>query len=237
MNYRALALVTALSLAGCGPPTVSQVSLQEKVLTRPNPTAYDFDAGIGEVKAAIQKQHEDWSHQMSTRYGHKICGGDGDAASRQIYTRRLQMIGLESLVWKGDADSLTRGLLTRAGNENDACLLGMEAPYSESQVYFQEGQPLIYHADFHIHLAPLGSGKTRVEITTYDSRVAAGVDRRFSVHSSGPGLFTVTVAPTTIEEYQILLGIGEKLGITNMPPLVTPGPASPVRQHVKARNT
>ena len=237
MSYRVLGLLAVLALAGCNPPVASQVTLQEKVLPHPNPTTYDFDASIGEVRAAIRKEHEDWGQEMSIKYGNKTWGGDGDVASRQLYTRRLQMIGSESLVWKGDADSLARGLLTRPGNEDDAYLLGMEAPYSESQVYFQGGQPLIYHADFHIHLALLGSGRTRVEITTYDSRVAAGVDRSPTVHFSGSSLFTVAVAPTTVEEYQILRGIGQRLGVTNMPPLVTPRPDSSVRQVVKARNT
>jgi hypothetical protein len=112
----------------------------------------------------------------------------------------------------------------------------MEVPYGESQVYFEGATPLIYYADFHIHVIPVASGKTRVEITAYDSRVAAGVDRRFSWVSSGPGLFVVAVAPTTVEEYQILLGIGEKLGTKNMPPLVLPGADAPVRQLVKPTN-
>jgi len=209
------------------------VVFQEKVLPRANPTAFEFNASVSEVTNAVRRSHDEWSHEMSKKYGSKTWDGVGDAVSRRVHTRRLQMIGLESLVWKGDADSLTRGLLTKPGNENDAYLLGMEAPYCESAVYFQDGQPLIYHADFHIHLASVASGRTRVEITTYDPQVAAGVDRRFSPVSSGPGLFTVEVAPTTVEEYQILLGIGRILGTTNMPQLAIPGVDASAKQIVR----
>jgi hypothetical protein len=107
-------------------------------------------------------------------------------------------------------------------------LFGSTSPVGESQVYFKDGQPLIYYADFHIHLTPLDSKKTRVEIFTYGSSVVTGVDESWSPH--GPAFIFVNVDPTTIEQYQILLGIGQQLRMTNMPPLVTPGMDAPMKE-------
>ncbi len=232
MRHGSLGLLigATLTFAGCGQ---REVTFQERVLAHPNPTAYEFEAGVSDVKRAIQESYDGWHFGTSKAYTAKVWQGDGDAVSKRVHSRALQLVGHEVLLWKGDGDSITKGLLIKPGNENDAYLLGMEAPYGESQVYFGGATPLIYYANFHIHLAPVASGKTRVEITTYDCKVAAGVDRRFFPVSSGPGLFVVAVAPTTVEEYQILLRISEKLGTKNMPPLVAPGHDSAVRQLTK----
>jgi len=137
------------------------------------------------------------------------------------------------LLWKGDGDVLAKNLLTSPGNENDAYLYGGTSPVGESQVYFKSGQPLIYYADFHIHLTAISSNKTRLEIITYGSRVIAGLDQSLSPH--GPSLIFVEVPPTTIEQYRILLGIGEELGAKEMPLLVAPGSGAPVKELIFSR--
>ncbi len=230
-----LSLVGAvvLAAAGCERTGSTQISLQERLLPRANPTSYEFEANISETKAAIQRAYDDWHYETSKNYGERTWRGEGDAVSRRVYSRALQLIGHELLVWR-EGDALANGLLSKPGNENDAYLSGQEAPFCESEVYFKDGQPLIYYADFQIHLAGVGPKRTRVEILTYGSKVAVGVDKRFSpVH--GPGFFLLDVAPTTVEEYQILLKIGEQLGAKEMPKLVAPGPDSAVRQITKPR--
>jgi hypothetical protein len=153
-----------LAFSGCGQ---RQVTFQERVLPRRNPTAWEFEAGITDVKIAIQKSYDDWHFGTSKAYTARVWQGDGDAVSKRVHSRALQLVGHEDLLWKGDGDLLTKGLFAKPGNENDAYLLGMEAPYCESQVYFEGATPLIYYADFHVHLAPLASGKTRVGKTIH----------------------------------------------------------------------
>jgi hypothetical protein len=234
MNYRVLGLVTAtaLALAGCGPPAVNQITLQEKLLPHPNPTNHVFDASVSDVKTAIKKGFAKWEDEQLKSNRNRVWKGGGDAEAKRLLTLALQLPpGM--LFWKGDADSLAKDLLTKPGNENDAYFYGTDSPVGESQVYFKDGQPLIYYTDFHIHLTALGPKRSRVEICTYDSSVVSGVEQRWAPH--GTSFIRVNVDPTTVEEYQILLRIGEQLGVKDMLPLATATADSPARQLTKPR--
>lgn len=234
VSHQFLALFggVALIFTGCelqaSQNQVEQITLQERLLSQPNPTNYKFDATISGITNAIRKAFDKWQEEQTKKYQRKEWEGVGDATTKHFLTLALQSSGLVSLFFKGDADALSKNLLTKAGNENDAYLFGSTSSLGESQVYFKGGHPLIYYADFHIHLTAISPQKTRVEIFTYGSRVVTGVDKRYSPH--GPSLIFVEVPPTTIEQYQILLRIGQQLGITNMPPLVVPGRDASVRE-------
>jgi len=227
----ALFVGAVLALAGCeqqGASNVEQVTLQERVLSHPNPTNYVFDASVSQVTNAIRKAYGmDWYLAEAKKNHERVWEGPGDAKAKHARTLALQQPP-PSLFFKGDADALSKNLLTKPGNENDAYLFGSTSSVGESQVYLKDDYPLIYYADFHIHLAPVGPTKTSVEIFTYDSSVVAGLDESWSPH--GPSFIYVEVPPTTIEQYQILLGIGQQLGVTNMPSLVVPGPDAPVKE-------
>jgi hypothetical protein len=224
----ALLVATTLVASGCGKP---QVSLQERVLPHANPTSYEFDdATINDVKSAIKMAFEKWRDEELKNRKERIWKGSGDADAKRLLTMQLQLPPA-SLIWKGDADALSKHLLTKTGNENDAYFYGTDSPVGESLVYPKDGQPLIYFADFHIHLAAVDPRKTRVEIFTYDSSVNTGAKGPRSAH--GRTFLFVPVAPTTVEEYQILLRIGEQIGVKGMPRPVIPAPDSPVRELTK----
>ena len=74
-----------------------------------------------------------------------------------------------------------------------------------------------YTADFKLLLTPVSDSKTRVDVRTSESKVRIGAN--FGGHA---GDYYERVAPTTIEEYRILLKIGTALGEQNMPPLRLP---------------
>jgi hypothetical protein len=233
---RALTMAVGIVFVGCEQrhsSQIEQVNLQEKLLPYQNPTSYEFDAGVADVKDAIGKafgqEHrtKQWREAQSA-----IWKGKGDAAAQKSLTDALRWQGA-MLLWKGEADVLTRGALAKPGTENDAYLYGGGTCVGESQTYFKEGQPLIYYADFHIHLTAMDERKTRIEIFTYESCVVAGLDESWSPH--GPSLIFVQVDPTTVEQYQILLGIGEQLGTKNMPQLITPAPDAQVKQLILPR--
>jgi hypothetical protein len=228
-----LLIGTTLTLTGCGQQHVREVILQQRLLPHPNPTAYDFDADVSHVKGAVKRAFDKWRDEQTTKYQAMVWKGSGDAETQHILSLVLQSSGLMQLLWKEDGDAPTKDTFTKPGNENDAYIFGGDTPVGESQVYFKDGQPLIYYANFHIHLTVVSPQKTRVEIFTDDSSLAAGLDKSWSPH--GPALIFVKVDPTTIEQYQILLGIGEQLGTKDMPQLVTPGPDSQVRQIKKPR--
>lgn len=228
-----------LTLPGCEQRQsgqTGQVTFQQRVLPHPNPTNYEFDATIGDVKDAIKKAFSKWREEELKLRERRVWNGPGDAEAKRRLTAALQRPPMY-LFWKGDADALAKDLLTRPGNENDAYFYGTDSPVGESQVYFKDGQPLIYYADFHIHLTAVGPKRTRVEIFTCDSSVAAGAEKSLTVHRYGNSLITANVDPTTVEEYQILLRLGEQLGAKDMPPLIIPGTNSPMKQLTKPRQS
>jgi len=235
-SLQALLVGAVLVFTGCEQcqsGDVNQVTLEKKLLPQPNPTSYEFDATVSDVKDAVKIAIKRWEDELRRNYQGRVWKGDGDADTKKSLSQTLQLSGSASLLWKGDADSLANGLLTKSGNENDAYVWGGGRPVGESQTYFKDGHPLIYFADFHIHLTATSPQKTRVEVTAYGSSVVTGLDKSWSPH--GPSLIFVTVEPSTIEEYQILLKVGEQLGTKNMSPLVTPGTDSPVRELTKPR--
>lgn len=219
----------AIGLIGCGGQPADQTFVQ-RILPHHNPTNYTFLASIADVKHAVAKAYGgEWEKELAEKNRGKVWMGNADARSTCLLNKTLQE-PMPLLLWKENGDGLAKGLLTKPGNENDAYVYNADAPM-KSQVYFKDGQPLIYYADFHIHLTPFDSRTTRVEIFTYDPNVGIGLDTRWAPH--GPRLIGVAVAASTVEEYEILLRIGAALGVTNMPALVTPPPDAPVRQVTK----
>jgi hypothetical protein len=232
-NHELLAVLvaTVFTFVGCGllqGRQVQHITLQQRLLPLPNPTSYEFEASVGDVKSALHRAYnEHWRLEQCKKNEARFWAGDGDAKAKRLLTMELQLPP-GFLFWKGDADALSKQLLTKPGNENDAYFYGTDSPVGESQVYVRNSKPLIYYADFHIHLTSLAPDKTRVEILTYDSVVVVGVEKSWSPH--GTSFIAVKVDPTTVEEYQILLRIGEQLGAKRMLPISVPTPQSPVKE-------
>ena len=82
----------------------------------------------------------------------------------------------------------------------------------------------VYDACFFVNLESTSANSTRATVVTLKPRIAVGRKREFDAHK---GMVWNPVwqdsEPSTIEEYQILLRIGERLGIKkNMPQLIIP---------------
>ncbi|WP_291530026.1 hypothetical protein [Bacteroides sp. UBA939] len=83
-----------------------------------------------------------------------------------------------------------------------------------SKIYFRFGKPLPYFVEFHLHLDSISEHKTKVEIFTLDPEIFL-----FGIGYGHIGFSrSKKVPPSTIEEYEILLAIGEQLGERDMPP-------------------
>jgi len=82
-----------------------------------------------------------------------------------------------------------------------------------SKMYFRFGKPLPYSPEFIIHLDSISEKKTNVVVITSDTTVVVG--------GIGFGHVGYTwekkVSPSTIEEYEILLLIGQQLSQEGMP--------------------
>ena len=83
----------------------------------------------------------------------------------------------------------------------------------KSKMFFRFGNPLPYSPEFIIHLDSISEKKTNVVVYTSDTTIVVG--------GIGVPHFGYTwekkVSPSTIEEYEILLLIGQQLGQEGMP--------------------
>ena len=95
--------------------------------------------------------------------------------------------------------------------KNDALLRNHDDV--KSKMFFRFGNPLPYFPEFIIHLDSISEKKTNVVVYTSDTTIVVG--------GIGVPHFGYTwekkVSPSTIEEYEILLLIGQQLGQEGMP--------------------
>ena len=81
---------------------------------------------------------------------------------------------------------------------------------------------LDYEAWFYLHLESIDETHTKLTITTFEPMLIVGRDLLPSPPHFGRGYKKMTVEPSTIEEYEILLKIGNLVGEKDMPPLILP---------------
>jgi hypothetical protein len=113
-------------------------------------------------------------------------------------------------------------MFSQKGNSLDFCLESINY-IGKSKIYFAKGRGFLdYQAWFYLHLESIDNKHTKVRISTFKPEVVVG--RKVL---PGPPHFvrrdkTLTVEPSTIEEYEILLEIGNLVGEKKMPPLILP---------------
>src|SRR5712691_8730510 len=98
---------TTLVLTGCGQ---QRATLQERMLPQSNPTNYEFDASVTDVKESLRNAYDDeWLMKEAKKNRERVWTGNGDARDKRLLTIALQLPP-GSLFWKGDADTLSKGL-------------------------------------------------------------------------------------------------------------------------------
>lgn len=115
-------------------------------------------------------------------------------------------------------------IVTRPENKNDFFIFNM-LPNDTSIVFRSKERPIPYFYSLHLHITSIDSQTTLVEVRTVDPSISIGVRFPHNIlPSSVPGAaLTKPVQPSTIEEYKVLLKIGEVLGVREkMPPLRLP---------------
>jgi len=179
-------------LAACGAPRVEQ-----RTLAQPNPTSYDFAVSVEAIQQAI------------------------DA----LYTQQFREHALNSFsIAKADDEPLSdeqRERFERPEGADDRYLWYMHAPMGLSLVYFVDGEPAPYIADFHLEIQALEAQLTRVAVEAVEPQVIAG-KTLLPRHELSRANIYLAVSPSTVEEYQLLLRIGEILGQPDMPALRVP---------------
>jgi hypothetical protein len=110
-------------------------------------------------------------------------------------------------------------------NTNDLYLHNYGSPIASSSVYRGAKEGLAFFASFHLHLADTGTNSTIATVTALDTQIVNGWYFGLNIHTGfGRQARIVPASPTTVEEYAILLYLGNYLGATDMPELVVPSP-------------
>src|SRR5258706_536767 len=117
-------------MAGCGE---RHVIFQQRLLAHPNPTNFEFNASLSAVKEAIKQAFKESLASAARNNRLRVWNGAGDPEAKRLLTILLQLPP-GNLFWKGDADALSKQLLTKPGNENDAYFYGTDSPVGESPV-------------------------------------------------------------------------------------------------------
>jgi hypothetical protein len=114
-------------------------------------------------------------------------------------------------------------LLSQTNNNEDVFLWSI-GEYCKSRIYQNKnGEFLSYWVSFYLHLEKIDEYHTKVSIKTIEPRVIIGREcLPKPPHFVRKDKF-LAVEPSTIEEYEILLRIGELVGEKNMPQLKLPG--------------
>ena len=93
----------------------------------------------------------------------------------------------------------------------------------KSKIYQRiNGDSLEYMASFYLHLETISEKKTKVSIRTIEPKVKIGKALFRSLPHFARESRNLPVEPSTIEEYEILLKIGNLAGEMDMPPLHLP---------------
>jgi hypothetical protein len=189
-------VIVALSIfiSGC------MVYYDYEVLTlkRPNPTSYVFNASVDKIKRVlVEKIAPTPSYDNTIRYAK---GG------------RIFFFVRDNLY-----DSFK--YLNTEENLDDAII---EDEGSPSYVYYNKEEPIVYSVKLHIHFKALSPDSTLVEIRAINPNIQVGYHVMRALVDMGMTK-TKEVPPSTIEEYQLLLAIGEGLGMKDqMPKLILP---------------
>lgn len=158
-----------------------------------NPVRYEFDFSINEIHHAIRK------------------------AKKNYVGVSLSFVGDSDITWGKE-------ILKDPVNSNDAFIWKFN--YDSSYIYYNKNEKIEYKYSAHLHLTPIAEKRTQVEVRTLDREIFIGVRFPYNIitflkSASAPKFRSVP--SSTIEEYKLLLDIGETLGVKEkMPPLILP---------------
>lgn len=177
-------------------------TIKTRSLAQKNPTSYVFPGPVPEVREKIITAFNDFPTRR-------------EFASFVSPNNQYFMVSVRTREDEGYSDPI----FASPENRNDVYLHSWGEPIDPSEVYSGGGKPLRYRAEFQLHITAPDDNRTHISVITHQPSVING-----SVCCGLHGYKSndVAVAPTTIEEYRILLFIGRILGVSNMPPLRLP---------------
>ena len=178
--------------------------METRAFPQRNPTSYEFPGSVSEIKQKMLATFKDFDVMQS--FYRSFADGSFYFAVEG---------GENALFTKNYA----KDMFANERNKDDLYLHSHGALIGGSPLYLGGGMPLPYSAEFQLHFDAIDPNKTRVSVITHNPRVYNGT---VCCGLHGYKSNTVPVEPSTIEEYKILLFIGRRLGMNDMPMLKLP---------------
>jgi hypothetical protein len=183
----------------------SCIGFRTNSLKNKNPTSFVFHTSLNKLRNIIKK---DFVIDRSKNINDLMNVQDISKKSWNILTVNDSNFPIKGEIFKMEE------------NRFDLYLYSSSNPIiSYSKVYKKFWKSLKYRAEFQLHFATVSENETKITIITHNPKVLYWSLNIFSGH---PFAEYKTVQPTTIEEYEILLRIGNLVGEEDMPPLKLP---------------
>jgi hypothetical protein len=206
MLKNAFLLFTSVAfLAACGATSglvETPGPLEKRMPARPNPTSFVYNKPLDVLRGDVIKSLEDI-----------------DPGRR--FNADFSTTTIAFFVETKDEDSVfSRDIFSDPANSSDLFVHSYGTPINPPEpVYYANGKPLEYFADFHIHFEAVDAASTRVTVRAHRPRVVNGSE---CCGPHGSVAIYQDVEPTTVEEYRFLQLIGHVAGTENMPPIELP---------------
>ena len=174
-----------------------------------NPIRYIYDFKINTIYNTIKYNYDDFDHIF---HDERVDQGDS-----VYFTPYFQSIFIGSDSISRLRDTSRTNIFRISDNKYDFFIEC--CGYKNSNIFFNNhNSPYLYWVDFHIHLQSIDNNHTVIEVIAIEPRIKIGQSFFPTLpHLARP--FTHTqVETSTIEEYEILLKIGELLGVKEKMP-------------------
>jgi hypothetical protein len=195
-----LSSILIVSCSGPGP-------IEKKKLVAENPTEQILDVPHNELEQQIVSIFKNYSYINSKYYNSSLFYYNVEDFGKMFVAFHAET---------SDHQVFSSEYFAKPGTRDDIYLYTHE--YWLSPIYYSEGEPLEYLTPFSIKLTSISETSTKIKITAEDPKVIHGTE------CCGPhGRYAkqISVSPTTIEEYSLILFIAEQIGVSNLKPLVT----------------
>lgn len=201
MKKLPLALLFVILILSCRDDS----QFDQKTLASANPTEYTFQLPIDSLKGNILMYFHAADYIGTNETYKKVFAFETESNVKMpvLFTPETKQNAVFARKW-----------FDEAGAENQIFLYNDGTTWP-SALHFSKGSALPFRTSFVLTLTPVSDAETKVSIKAERPVVIQGQE---CCGSHGPYGKEHPVPPTSIEEYTLLLFIGEQLGL-KMPPL------------------
>lgn len=204
MKYYLLLFVFAVY--GCC-ESYSEKDLIVKKLSKRNPTSYTFNSSISDLHQIILSlEYTSWRNFFDDPSTYQPSEYNSKGVHISIYDTTVYT-SLSSDKSKVDTNKIKY-------------VLSNYDWIGKSKMYFTENGALDFQCVFNIKLVRIDKNRTKVNVELTDMYILLG--KYFNLHCQCCAYNSISVKPSSIEEYKFLLKLGELSGEKNMPALILP---------------